>query len=112
MIKKLLLLLIIISMYNTGMALAAVDEDPFDFDNFAIADSVDADVTTTPNAINAGAMPATVSSFDIAGVMLGMSFDDVYTLFSNGGLYAPRETNAVVYTITPDWRYNLDYECR
>lgn len=112
MIKKLLLLLIIISVYNTGMALAAVDEDPFDFDNFAIADSVDADVTTTPNTINAGAMPATVSSFDIAGVMLGMSFDDVYTLFSNGGLYAPRETNAIVYTITPDWRYNLDYECR
>ena len=97
---------------NTGAVFAAGDDDPFNFDNFAIADSVDADVTTSTNTINAGAIPMNVSSFDIAGVMLGMSFDDVYTLFSNGGLYAPRATDAIVYTIAPDWRYNLDYECR
>lgn len=111
MIKKLLFSLVMISIYTTG-AWAVAGEDPFDFDNFAIADSMDADVTTTSYTINAGAVPASVASFDIAGVMLGMSFDDVYTLFANGGLYAPRTNDAIVYTISPDWRYNLDYECR
>ena len=112
MIKNLLFLVVMIFLGNTGAVFAAGDDDPFNFDNFAIADSVDADVTTSTNTINAGAIPMNVSSFDIAGVMLGMSFDDVYTLFSNGGLYAPRATDAIVYTIAPDWRYNLDYECR
>jgi hypothetical protein len=41
-----------------------------------------------------------------------MPFEDVITLFADGGLYAPRKDNAVVYTIAPDWRYNLDYECQ
>jgi hypothetical protein len=87
-------------------------EDPFDFDNFAIADSTDADITTASHSINAGKMPAAVGTFDIAGIMLGMTFDDVHTLIANGGLYAPRANDSIVYTIAPDWRYNLDYECR
>ena len=87
-------------------------EDDFDFDNFAISDSVEADVTTSSYTLNPGAMPAIVSSFDIAGIMLGMTFDDVVNLFADGGLYAPRANDAVVYTIAPDWRYNLDYECQ
>ena len=111
MIKKLLSLLMIPTVCFT-VAHAAEYDDPFDFDNFAIGDSIDADVTTSSYAINAGATPAEVTSFDIAGIMLGMPFDDVHTIVINGGLYAPRATNAVVYTITPDWRSNLDYECR
>lgn len=110
MIKKLLFSLMMISACVSGVS--AADVDPFDFDNFAIGDSVDADITTTSVNINVGATPVAVESFDIAGVMLGMSFDDVYTLFVNGGLYAPRANDAIVYTIAPDWRYNLDYECR
>ena len=109
MIKKLGFLLLAIAAFNAN-AFAAIDDD-FDFDNFAIEDSVDADITTSAIAINPEAMPANVSSFDIAGIMLGMTFDDVITLFADGGLYAPRQNNAVVYTISPDWRYNLDYEC-
>jgi hypothetical protein len=27
-------------------------------------------------------------------------------------LYAPRDKNAIIYTINPNWKYNLDYECR
>ena len=112
MIKWLGSLLIMLVTALPLVAHAAMDEDPFNFDNFAISDSVDADITTGSYSINAGAWPRAVESFDIAGIMLGMSFDDVRTLFADGGLYAPRANDAVVYTIAPDWRYNLDYECR
>ena len=45
--------------------------------------------------------------------MLGMPFEDVQTLFfRGGGLYTPRDKNSIIYTIHPDWKYNLDYECR
>lgn len=110
MTRLLLSLVLFIVAGATGAY--AYDDDPFDFDNFAIDESVDADVTTTSVSINSGAMPVAVSSFDIAGIMLGMGFDDVHTLVANGGLYAPRARDAVVYTIASDWRYNLDYECR
>ncbi len=87
--------------------------DSFDFENFAIVDSVDADVTMDPVSLNSGADVASVGGFDIAGIMLGMSFDDVYSLFfRSNGLYAPRKQNGIIYTIHPDWKYNLDYECR
>ncbi len=129
MIKKILSLLVIVMMgtvvahaendivydetqFNQGNDDYVYDEDPFNFDNFAIADSVNPDITTTPNSVNPGNRPVAVSTFDIAGIMLGMTFDDVRFLFENGGLYAPRANDAVVYTIAPDWRYNLDYECR
>ena len=111
MIKTLAFLLAILTVYGTGNSFAASDDD-FDFDSFAIEDGDDADITTNSYSINTDAMPVAVGSFDIAGIMLGMTFDDVYTLFSDGGLYAPRPDNAVIYTIAPDWRYNLDYECR
>lgn len=87
--------------------------DSFDFDDFAIVDSDDADITMDSVALNPGAKPANVGSFDIAGVYLGMPFDDVQTLFfKTKGLYAPRAKNSIIYTIAPDWKYNLDYECR
>ena len=107
--KRIAFLLLVAIMPMTSFA---VIDDDFDFDNFAIEDSVDADITTDSNSINAGAMPVPVANFDIAGIMLGMPFEDVVTLFADGGLYAPRTTNAIVYTIAPEWRYNLDYECQ
>ncbi len=90
------------------------DDDPFLFDEFAIVDSDDYDVSVGGGAtLNSDAMPVNVSGFDIAGIMLGMNFDEVYLLSSrNGGLYAPRAKNAVLYTISQEWKYNLDYECR
>lgn len=89
------------------------NDDPFDFENFAITDSGDADITTTDVELNDNATPAPVASFDIAGIMLGMSFDDIHTLFfRDKGLYAPRKDNSIIYTIAKDWKYNLDYECR
>ncbi len=83
------------------------------FLDYAIEDSGPADITAAPVSINAGSDTANVSTFDIAGIMLGMPFEDVQTLFfRGGGLYTPRDKNSIIYTIHPDWKYNLDYECR
>lgn len=109
--RILLFLLVMVVMCVNGLH-ADEYNDSYNFDNFAIEDSTDADLTMETYSINMGKNPASVGSFDIAGIMLGMTFDDVYTLFSNGGLYSPRINDAIVYTIAPDWRYNLDYECR
>lgn len=87
--------------------------DDFDFSNFAITESGDADLTTSSVSLNVGAEPVTVSNFDIAGIMLGMSFDDIDALFfKTKGLYAPREKDSIIYAIQKEWKYNLDYECR
>ncbi len=92
---------------------ALADEDPFAFDNFAVTDTTDVDVTTESVELNSDAEPADVGGFDIGGVMLGMSFDDIKTLFfDGGGLYKPRKKDSIIYTIYPDWKHNLDYECR
>lgn len=92
----------------------AASDDAFSFDNFAITDSGNVDITTAPVTMNSDAAGASVASFDIAGIMLGMSFDDVQTLFlrTRGGLYGPRKKDSIIYTINSDWKYNLDYECR
>ncbi|MEE1110741.1 MAG: hypothetical protein UIH99_00835 [Alphaproteobacteria bacterium] len=89
------------------------NDDPMDFNNFAIVDSADADVTMDSVELNSDASVANVSAFDIAGIMLGMPFEDVQTLFfKTKGLYTPRKNNSLIYTIHKDWKYNLDYECR
>mgnify|MGYP006988883817 CR=1 FL=1 len=63
--------------------------------------------------LNDGASLINVADFDIAGIMLGMNFEDVYNLYhEHNNLYAPRKRNSLVYTIPTDWKYNLDYECR
>ena len=94
-----------------GTANAATDA--FDFSNFAITESGNADLTSADVTLNPGAEPITVNNFDIAGIMLGMPFDDVQTLFFKAkGLYAPRAKDSIVYSIQKEWKYNLDYECR
>lgn len=109
MIKKICVFIGCLFMATAGMAA----DDPFSFDNFAIVDSDDADLTTAAVEINDDAGPVAVSGFDIAGIMLGMPFEDVQTLFfKTKGLYAPRQNNSIIYTIHKDWKYNLDYECR
>ncbi len=107
--KKFLKFLTILIM-TCGVAHA---DDSFDFDEFAVVDSNDYDITMDNVELNDDADIADVGGFDIAGVMLGMSFEDVHTLFFHGnGLYGPRQQNSIIYTIHPDWKYNLDYECR
>ena len=96
------------------------DDDMFGFDDdgyedidYSISDSGDYDINLDNVAINDGMDGRDVAGFDVAGVMLGMNFDDVRDLFFRGyGLYTPRRENSIVYTIHPDWKYNLDYECR
>jgi len=65
-------------------------------------------------SLNPGAHFVDVMGFDIAGIMLGMDFEDIRTLFfrSRGGLYIPRARNSIIYTMADEWRFNLDYECR
>ena len=64
--------------------------------------------------LNPGEQYVDVMGFDIAGIMLGMEFEDIRTLFfqERGGLYIPRTRNSIIYTMADEWRYNLDYECR
>ena len=86
----------------------AVDANAFDMEDYAIVDSEEVDITTDGVVLNMDADAANVSSFDIAGIMLGMSFDDVQTLFfDNRGLYTPRKKNSIIYTIHNDWKYNF-----
>lgn len=83
-------------------------------DDFAILDMVaDTDFPETVE-LNKDAQLATVSNFDISGIMLGMSFEDVYNAIhgGNAALYSMRPQDSTIYTIWPDWKYNLDYECR
>lgn len=95
-----------------AMGVAVADDDDA-FLDYTIEDSEPTDIFASPVSMNMDASGANVATFDIAGIMLGMSFDDVYTLFyRDHGLYAPRPHNSIVYTINPDWKYNLDYECR
>lgn len=107
MIKKLGVLLFCMC------AIMNVHADEFDFEEFAITDGVATDVLLDMVALNTGASVASVDGFDIAGVMLGMGYEDIENLFyKTRGLYAPRKKNSIVYSIHKDWRYNLDYECR
>lgn len=88
-------------------------EDDLAFDDFAIVEDSGDDIETETVSLNSDANIVNVRQFDIAGIMLGMSYDEVNNLFfTNSGLYAPRKKNSIVYTINKDWKYNLDYECR
>ena len=107
MIKKLGIFLLFL------MTTVGVRADDFDFSEFAITDGGDSDFLLDSISLNDDAGGAGVGGFDIAGVMLGMGFDDVETLFyKSKGLYAPRKKDSIVYSIHKDWKYNLDYECR
>ena len=112
MIKKLSFLMLICTAVLTVSVCHADDDDSL-FEDIAIVENSGEDINEESVSLNSGASVLNVRGFDIAGIMLGMSFDDVNNLFSNGyGLYAPRQKNSVVYTINKDWKYNLDYECR
>ncbi len=84
------------------------------FDDYYIENSENTNMECSLDtvSINDGAMTVPVADFDIAGIMLGMSFDEVQFVAAADGLYAERPKNSVVYSIHPDWKYNLDYECR
>ncbi len=92
--------------------MVAVADDAFDMTG-DIVEAGEIDVTAENVDLNSGADVAAVASFDIGGVMLGMKFEDIKTLFfDENGLYTPRRNNSIIYTIYPDWKHNLDYECR
>lgn len=89
------------------------DDMSFDFNDFTITTGDDGSLITETVDLNSGADVASVGGFDIAGIMLGMTFDEVHDMFYEfNNLYAPRKKDGVIYTIQKDWKYNLDYECR
>jgi hypothetical protein len=125
--KKLKNMLGIVLCLAAPVSVRAADVDPFVYDAILGGDAglpdgtiVSADgldfglLQAAPLYLNPGSVFASVNEFDIAGVMLGMSFQTVQTLFfkSKTSLYAARKNNSIIYTIVKDWRYNLDYECR
>ena len=110
--KKLLGVFLIVPALFCGAALAD-DGDSFLFENFAIVDSGDANISTDAISLNPDFGVANVAGFDIAGIILGMPFDEIQTLFfKTKSLYMPRKQNSIIYTMHKDWKYNLDYECR
>lgn len=111
MIKKLLFLLSVCSVVFCMNA--SVADDDLDFDNFAFTEDEDIDMTTESVTLNSDSDIVDVKQFDIAGIMLGMNYDELNNLFFSGkSLYAPRKKDSVIYTINKEWKYNLDYECR
>ena len=109
-------ILILISLFCFAFPVNASFADEYDelsFDDFAIVDDEDNDISTDSVNLNSDAGVINVKQFDIAGIMLGMNYDEVNNLFFNySNLYAPRQKNSVIYTIDKEWKYNLDYECR
>ncbi|MBO7645028.1 MAG: hypothetical protein J6S57_01830, partial [Alphaproteobacteria bacterium] len=99
MIKKFIcFIVLLISVFSTSCVVAG--DDDFDFDNFAIVDDDQSDINIDTVSLNSDADVVNVRQFDIAGIMLGMSYDEVNNLFfTNSGLYAPRKKNSVIYTI-------------
>ena len=102
-----LIFMVLAALLGIGPALAEMD------DSFDIVESAAADIVTEYVTLNYGADTASVGAFDIAGIMLGMDFDAVHSLVTEiGNLYQLRDKGSVIYTIHPDWKANLDYECR
>jgi hypothetical protein len=89
-------------------------DENINFDDYYIEtpDTGDMECSLDTMSLNAGATVLPVADFDIAGIMLGMDFDEVKFIAAVDGLYTERPKNSVVYSIHPDWKYNLDYECR
>ena len=72
--KGIILSLLLILCQFIGIAYA---QDSFDFNEFAVvAGEGDIDLTAEDVELNSGADVASVGGFDIAGIMLGMTFDD------------------------------------
>lgn len=88
--------------------------DPTAMAQYAIQPTSDTDVECAVKTvtIDYGDSPIAVGGFDIAGIMLGMSFEDAQYAAHTSGLYSNRPKNSVIYSIHPEWKYNLDYECR
>lgn len=112
--KIMIFIFLCFQMFLAPFSVAVAADDDFDFDNFSTADAdYEEDMVTEPVSLNSGAELINVKQFDIAGAMLGMSYDEINNLFfENSSLYAPRKKDSVIYSINTEWKYNLDYECR
>ena len=76
-------LLFFISLFSALFCVnVSVADDDMDFDNFAVIDddSGDDDMNLESVFLNKEFGPVDVRHFDIAGAMLGMSYDDIYNL--------------------------------
>ncbi|MCQ2562525.1 MAG: hypothetical protein MJ158_02845 [Alphaproteobacteria bacterium] len=84
-----------------------------EFDDITVSEDDGFDPNAETIEINDGESGVGVSKFDIAGAILGMTFEEIQNLyFNNSSLYAPISKDSIIYTINKDWKYNFDYECR
>ena len=81
--KILLLLYLIVSVLSVNISFADDGFDDLSFDDFAIVDDVDTDMPMENVSLNSGLGVVNVKQFDIAGVMLGMTYEEVNNLFFN-----------------------------
>lgn len=123
--KQIVMIFQILSVVCIMRPLTAYGDD-FDYEDFTATDEytdMDEYNITTDNdtdvacrdvnvSINDGDQAIGVENFDIAGIMLGMNFDQAQMVARENGLYVNRPKNSVVYSMHSDWRHNLDYECR
>lgn len=111
---KKFLLYVCLCFFVMSPAVCLADDDNMAFDEFTETEDVaDENIISNDVSIGDASYIVDVKHFDIAGVMLGMTYDDINDLFfASSNLYAPRKSNSVVYGIDDEWRYNLDYECR
>ena len=98
-----------VEMPDSGDVSDAGDIDTYDI---TTSGGDDIECALTSVAINADSEPIAVANFDIAGIMVGMSFEDVQIAVRENGLYVPTAKNNIIYSLHQDWRDNLDYECR
>ena len=114
MMKKIIFLISLVLPTFLGTACIADDfDDPFAVGDYSFSDNESSDMNLENVYFNPDASAINVKQFDIAGVMLGMSYEEINDLFFKGsGLYSPKKKNGIIYTINKDWKYNLDYECR
>ena len=108
--------LILVGLLACFSATWVVADDEFDMgedaDITVDGEGGNLDCNVVQYEINEGADLAAVQNFDIAGIMLGMKFEDVQMAVRESGLYKLVPRGAIVYSIHQDWKYNLDYECR
>ena len=109
--KRLLYILSVCTMMFSG-SLSFADDN---LENVTITDEDDEQCVQerAPLSLLDDTSFVNVRQFDIAGIMLGMSYDEVNNAVVNGaGLYTLRKKNGIIYNINKNWKYNLDYECR
>ena len=96
-------ILVLISLFGFMFYTNASWSDDFSFDDFAIVEDVDDDINMESVSLNSGADVINVNQFDIAGIMLGMNYDEVNNLFDyecrQNNIFVPEQLEKCIYSL-------------